>query len=159
MTDGSKTCCATPGKCWIANALGVLLVRIVMGIIFIYYGGQHCFGLFGGRGIEAFSELGALKHLPILPPMAWAWISGGVEFFGGILLIIGLVSRIVSILLIVDMIVAMWFYHAGGFGTIDFNLALVAMAGLIVISGPGMISVDTMICPWCKTAAGGSTPT
>lgn len=134
-----------------ATGIGILIVRWVTGIIFIYYGGQHCFGFFdvhgvhGVHGINAFSRMIASDHFPILPPIVWAWISGITEFFGGILLIVGLASRIVGALLIIDMLAAIWAYYGGGFGAVDFNVALIAMAALILIAGPGIYSIDAVI--------------
>ena len=129
----------------LATGLGTLLVRVMMGIIFIYYSGQFLFGIFGGQGMHMFTQMLASDHLPILPTTVWAYLAGITQFFGGILIIVGLFSRIVSIFLILNLIGIIYVSHAGGFGSIDFQLSLIAISGLILISGPGMLSADAVI--------------
>ena len=159
-------CCSTVGKdqgnCMFASSLGMWLIRLALGVIFIYYGGQHLFGFFGGRGIHAFADsmftipplvpttpppahMPPASHMFLFPPLVWALLSACTEFFGGILLIVGLLSRLVSIPILIDMIVALWIYRAEGFGGYDFNLALIAMAAMVLLSGPGRISIDALL--------------
>ncbi len=138
----------------LAPSLGVLLVRLVLGCIFIYYGGQHGFGLFGGHGIHLFADTYKFNHFPVLPALVWAWMSAGVEFFGGMLLIIGALSRLICIPLLIDMFVALWLQRAGGFGSYDFNLALLAMLSLVLLAGPGMIAVDALLFRRCLWSCG-----
>ncbi len=150
MAENTET--TTTKKCGhshLASGLGTLIVRVMMAIIFIYYGGQHLFGLFGGHGIHSFSNMLASDHFPVLPAIVWAYISGITEFFGGILIILGLFSRIVSIFLILDLTGIIWASHAGGFGSYDFQLALMAIAASILIAGPGKLSVDASMCRGC----------
>ncbi len=127
------------------TSLGILLVRVVLGIIFIYYAGQHAFSWFGGRGIGAFANTLAHDHFPVLPPLVWAWMSATAELIGASLIIIGLVSRWAALLMILDMFGVLWAHWAEGFGGTDFNIALIAMAGLVLIAGPGQIAVDHLI--------------
>ena len=159
-------CCFTTdknaGNCGFATSLGLLLVRLALGAIFIYYGGQHLFGLFGGRGLHAFAKsmftvppllpttpaaapIASGAHTVLFSPLVWAALSACTEFFGGILLLVGLLARVISIPIIVDMIVALWIYRAEGFGGYDFNVALIAMAALVLLAGPGMISLDRLV--------------
>ena len=138
----------TSGSCassLLATGLGTLLVRVMMGIIFIYYSGQFLFGLFGGQGMHTFTQMLASDHLPLLPTTVWAYLAGITQFFGGILIIVGLLSRIVSVVLILNLIGIIWVSYAGGFGSIDFQLSLIAISGLIILSGPGMLSADALI--------------
>ncbi len=142
------SCASTDGKSREAEhltSLGILLVRVVLGIIFIYYAGQHAFGWFGGRGIGAFANTLAHDHFSILSPLVWAWMSAIAELVGASLIIIGLVSRLAALLMILDMFGVLWAHWAEGFGGTDFNIALIAMAGLVLIAGPGQIAVDYMI--------------
>ncbi len=129
----------------LATGLGTLLVRVMLGIIFIYYSGQFLFRLFGGQGMHPFIQMLASDHLPILPTAVWAYSAGITQFSGGILIIVGLLSRIVSIFLILNLIGIICVSYAGGFGSIDFQLVLIAICGLILVSGPGMLSVDALI--------------
>ena len=146
MTANTEMAAPSCANSSLTTGLGTLLVRLVMAVIFIYYGGQHLFGLFGGRGIHSFAQMLASDHFPILPAIVWAYISGITEFFGGILILVGLFSRIVSVFLILDLIGIIWASYAGGFGSIDFQLSLIAIAGLILISGAGVLSFDAILC-------------
>ncbi len=68
MTANTDT--ATTGTCassGLATGLGTFLVRVMLGIIFIYYSGQFLFGIFGGQGMHAFTNMLASDHLPVLP--------------------------------------------------------------------------------------------
>lgn len=128
------------------TSLGIFLVRVVLGSIFIYYAGQHAFGWFGGRGIGAFANTLSHDHFPVLPPLVWAWMSAIAELVGSSLIILGLLSRLAAVLMILDMFGVLWAHWAEGFGGTDFNIALIAMAGLVLIAGPGQISIDYLIC-------------
>ena len=101
--------------------------------------------MFDGQGIHAFIQMLSSDHLPVLSATVWAYLAGITQFFGGILIIIGLLSRIVSIFLILNLIGIICLSQAGGFGSIDFQLALISIAGLILVSGPGMLSADAII--------------
>jgi putative oxidoreductase len=144
MSTTSKSCCSAQSAAFSAS-LGIFLIRLALAAVFIYYGGQHLFGFFHGRGLHQFTEQIKTDGFPILPPVLWAGLSGIAEFFGGILLLIGLASRLAAIPIIIDMLAAMWVYRNGGFGSIDFNMALIAMAALVLLAGPGMISLDAVL--------------
>jgi putative oxidoreductase len=79
----------------------VLLLRIATGIIFIQTGGLKVFGWFGGMPPN-----GAKAEL-----MSQAGIGGLLEIVGGILIILGLFTRIVAFILAGEMAVAYWQFH------------------------------------------------
>lgn len=144
MSNPAQSCCSGNSSLF-STSLGILLIRLVLGAVFIYYGGQHLFGFFGGRGLHQFAVQIKTDGFPILPPAVWGAISGGTEFFGGILLLAGLFSRLVAVLLIIDQIAALWVMRHEGFGGVDFNLALIAMLALVLLAGAGMIALDAMM--------------
>jgi putative oxidoreductase len=126
--------------------VGLVVLRLALGIIFIAHGAQKLFGWFGGQGLEAtvtgFGSMGI--------PTALSYVAAFTEFFGGIAVIIGLLSRLASLGLAINMLVAMALVHAkngffmnspGGAG-IEFTLALFAMALTILIAGPGRIAIS-----------------
>ena len=126
--------------------VGLFVLRLALGIIFIAHGGQKLFGWFGGRGLEAtvtgFTGMGI--------PAPLAYLGAFTEFFGGIAVIIGLLSRLASLGLAIIMLTAMALVHAkngffmnspGGAG-IEFTLALFAMALTVLIAGPGRIAIS-----------------
>ncbi|AXL13415.1 DoxX family protein [Microbacterium foliorum] len=124
-----------------AASLGLLVLRIVVGVIFAAHGAQKVFeytipgtiGSFEGMGIP-FPEIAA-------PLVAF------VELIGGILLALGLFTRPVGVILAVDMIVALFAVHlpAGlwvGEGGYEFVAVLGAAALALAFSGAGRFSLD-----------------
>ncbi len=130
-----------------ALSMALLLLRLALGATFIYHGGDKCFGWFGGMRVEEFSHH---LHLPLLPEMAWAWIAAGAELGCGVLVLIGFLARLASIPLLVIMLVAIatttghkgFNSHGGGY---EDNLMLIAMAAMILLVGPGLVSVDAYV--------------
>ena len=123
-------------------------IRVVLGIIFMAHGSQKLFGAFGGHGIGGTA--GFFGQLGIQPAVFWAWVVAIVELFGGLALVLGLLTSIASILIIINMLVAIAFVHgkqgffAGG-GGFEYNLALIAMAASLILSGPGALSLGRLI--------------
>jgi len=143
----------TPSTCqgnWaFANSLGLLVLRLVLGGIFIYHGAQKLFGAFGGMGMNAdhgFIAIISGLHLPLLPGAAWAWMAACGEFFGGLFVFLGLLTRLAAIPIIVTMLVAITSVTGSkGFSGYEFNLALIAMSVALILSGAGLISLDALL--------------
>ncbi len=89
---------------WGAVDLAALVLRVVLGFVFIAHGGQKLFSLFGGTGIDGTTAF--FQRVGIPAPQAFAYVVGVTEFFGGVLLVVGLLTVIAAIGLIVDMFVA-----------------------------------------------------
>ena len=123
------------------NPLGSLVLRIVLGIIFIGHGWGK---LFGEGNPERFA--GWLDSKGIEPSYIMAICAGSAETFGGMLLIVGLLTRAASVSLVVVMLVAISFVHldAGMFGEGGYEFQLLLLAGvvLLLIQGPGKLSID-----------------
>jgi putative oxidoreductase len=126
---------ASPGQ----HAAGLAIVRVVAGIVFMMHGYQKLF-TFGIAGVQgAFTQMGA----PL--PMITGPLVGALEFFGGIALIIGLLTRLVALGLVFDMLGAILLVHlAKGFFLpgYEFVLLLGTVALGLVVAGPGAYSVD-----------------
>lgn len=133
-----------------AISLALLLIRVALAWVFIYHGSQKVFGAFGGHGIEGLAQMLEKQQLPLLPPIVWAWMAALGEFLGGVFIGVGLLSRLASIPLIVTMLVAIATVHGkNGFGSqgggYEYNIVLLAMAGAILLAGPGLLSIDAFL--------------
>jgi putative oxidoreductase len=141
---------AIPAIAPITNALSPLaepLIRITAGLMLVPHGAQKLFGWFGGYGIEATGQFFSSK---LGLPASLALVAGLVEFFGGLMLALGLATRVVAALVVGLMAVAVLQVHLGaGFfwtsGGFEYPLfwGLVALA--FVIRGGGRYSVDALI--------------
>ncbi len=119
--------------------LALLVLRIVLGAIMI----AHGYGkVFGGlhRHVQMVSGLGLPGWL--------AYLSALAEFFGGILVIAGLVARIAAFAILIDMVVAIakvhWKHGLTSPGGYEFPLSLAAIAFALVFFGAGPIALDSI---------------
>jgi putative oxidoreductase len=136
---------------WISVDLAALVLRVVLGIVFIGHGGQKLFSLFGGGGISGTTAF--FRSVGITSPNVFAYVVGITEFFGGVLLILGLLTFVVSIGLLIDMSVAIATVTSAfsffsqtkvGYGW-ELNLILIGMAAALLIMGPGAWSLDATL--------------
>jgi putative oxidoreductase len=112
--------------------LGLLVLRIVLGAIMIAHGYHKVFGGFHGHQ-QMVGGLG-------LP--AWmAYLSAGAEFFGGIFILLGVLTRVFSLALVMEMAIAIWKVHFKnglmGSGGYEFPLTCAAMAFALLCFGGG----------------------
>ena len=127
---------------------GALALRVPVGIIFAAHGAQKLFGWFGGYGLQGTG--GWMESIGLAPGMLMAFLAGSAEFFGGLALIIGLLTRPAAALLAVTMLVAIFAVHFqnGLFMSnngYEFGLALLAASVSLLFSGAGKASVDAAI--------------
>lgn len=128
-----------------AAGFDTLAVRVAVGIIFTAHGAQKLFGWFGGYGLEGTA--GWLESIGLAPGLLMAALAGGAEFFGGLLLLVGLLVRPVGLLLAFTMVVAIVTVHLqnGLFMSnngYEFGLALLVVSISLAIRGAGSLSVD-----------------
>lgn len=120
---------------------GLLIIRVGLGVMFIYHGLPKLTG-----GLKSWEQVGsATKYIGIhFWPAFWGLLSASAETFGGFLLIIGLGFRLVCLILLINMIVAVMFHFGMGGNVGKAAPAIedgIVFAGLIFI-GPGKYSVD-----------------
>ncbi|WP_150303323.1 DoxX family protein [Pseudomonas saliphila] len=130
------------------NNLTSLALRIPAGIIFVAHGAQKLFGSFGGYGLEGTGQW--MASIGLEPGYLMALGAGSAELFGGIALLIGLLTRPAAMGLAITMLVAIFAVHLpnGLFMSNDgyeFALALLAMSVGLVFSGGGAFSVDRQL--------------
>ena len=117
----------------------LLIARVIVGVIFMAHGAQKLFGAFGGPGLSAIVEM--------MGPLGYLVAVG--EFFGGLGLILGFLSRFSAAANIVTMIGAIMMVHAkNGFfapGGFEYNLALIGLLATILIAGPGRFAVGRFL--------------
>ncbi|MCH8545085.1 MAG: DoxX family protein [Alcanivorax sp.] len=127
------------------DSWGPLVLRIVAGIIFAAHGAQKLFGWFGGHGLEGTGQW--MASIGLQPGYLMALGAGSAEFFGGIALIIGLLTRPAAVVLAFTMVVAIFAVHFenGLFMSnngYEFALSLLAMSVALAITGAGNLSAD-----------------
>ena len=119
--------------------LALLLLRIGLGAIFIYYG----YPKFFGRTQEHLDEMVNVNHLPAY----FAYIAGVLELGGGALLVVGLFTRSTGLLLAGEMAVAMWkgeHFFLQPLAVDQYGLALALSVGAFALAtfGAGIVGLD-----------------
>jgi len=126
-------------------SLGLLVIRVAIGLLFVGHGAQKLFGSFGGHGPEgtgAFFESQGMR-----PGRLMAVAAGASELVGGALFAAGLLTPVGAALISATMITAMLTVHAGkGLwmteGGVEYNLVLVAAVFGVTAIGAGKWSLD-----------------
>lgn len=121
------------------------LVRVVVGLMLIPHGAQKLFGWFGGYGLSATGQYFE-SSLGMSPGVLWAGLAGSVEFFGGLALVLGLLTRPAALGIAVFMAVALTVHIPNGFlwtnGGVEYPLMWGILALAIVLRGGGEWSLD-----------------
>ena len=129
------------------------LLRLVFGIVFFAHGAQKMLGWFGGFGFKGtMGYFTQVAHIPA--PLAFLAIAA--EFFGGLGLILGLLTRVAAFGITVNMLVAIFTVHlANGFFMnwlgqqkgegYEYHLLVLAITVALMIRGAGAFSLDRAI--------------
>ena len=136
-----------------SNDYTLTLVRLVLGLTFFMHGAQKMLGWFGGYGFHGTMGF-FTQQMGIPAPLAFLAICA--EFFGGLGLLVGLLSRIAALGIIVNMLVAIaTVHHVNGFFMnwtgqqkgegFEYHLLAIALAIVVLVKGSGAISIDRAI--------------
>jgi putative oxidoreductase len=132
-----------------SNDVAFTILRFVLGVVFFAHGAQKMLGWFGGFGFHA--TMGFFTHMGMPAPVAFLVIC--TEFFGGLGLIVGLLTRVAALGIGGEMIGAIfivhlpngffmnWFGNQKGEG-VEYHLLVIAIAAALLLRGGGAFSVD-----------------
>lgn len=145
-----------PSARWIALAfarsntdrvtdIGLLIARVITGAVFIGHGGQKLFGWWGGGGIEGTGA--SFEKVGLSPGEPLAILAGSGEFFGGILLILGLLTRLGAFAIATSMVIAIISMHLPGpfLDGYEYPLTLLGISILLLLAGPGRYGLDAVV--------------
>ena len=130
------------------SGFAALVLRVPVGIIFVAHGAQKLFGAFGGYGLEGTGQW--MASIGMEPGYLLALLAGSGEFFGGLFILLGLLTRPSSVVLAVTMLVAIFSVHFqhGLFMSnngYEYALALLAACVSLIFSGSGKLALDRFI--------------
>jgi putative oxidoreductase len=128
--------------------IGLLVLRLVVGLTLAAHGTQKLFGWFGGYGLSGTG--GFMESLGFVPGRRAAFFAGLAETLGGLLLALGLVTPLAAAIIIGVMLVAVatvhiskgFFATAGGY---EYNLVLATAALTVAFTGAGAWSLDAVL--------------
>ena len=143
------------------NDSATAILRFVLGVIFFAHGAQKMLGWFGGYGFSGtmgfFTDV---MHIPVL----FAFLAITAEFFGGLGLILGFLTRIAALGIFANMVVAIAMVHfrfgffmnwtgaQKGEG-VEYHLLVLAITAFLMIRGAGAVSIDRVLASPAKGAA------
>ena len=143
------------------NDSATAVLRFVLGVIFFAHGAQKMLGWFGGYGFSGtmgfFTEV---MHIPVL----FAFLAITAEFFGGLGLMLGFLTRIAALGIFSNMVVAIaMVHHRFGFFMnwtgaqkgegVEYHLLVLAITAFLMIRGAGAVSIDRVLASPAKGAA------
>ena len=143
------------------NDSAAAILRFVLGVIFFAHGAQKMLGWFGGYGFSGtmgfFTDV---MHIPVL----FAFLAITAEFFGGLGLILGFLTRIAALGIFSNMVVAiaMVHYRFGFFMNwtgaqkgegFEYHLLVLAITAFLMIRGAGAVSIDRVLASPAKGSA------
>ena len=127
--------------------IGGLVLRVPLGVVLAAHGAQKLFGWFGGYGLEGTA--GWMESVGFAPGLLMALLAGSAEFFGGIFLALGLLTRPAALVAAFPMLMAMTVHIGNGLfisnNGYEFALTLLAASLALVFLGGGSLSADRQV--------------
>ncbi|MCP2257866.1 putative oxidoreductase [Streptoalloteichus tenebrarius] len=126
--------------------LGLLVLRVVVGLLMVGHGAQKLFGAFGGHGLAGTA--GWLESQGFRPGRVMALMAGLGELAGGVGLAVGLLTPLAGAAVIGTMVVAATTHAANGLwvtkGGYEYPLVLAVAGAGLALTGPGAASLDAL---------------
>ena len=124
--------------------IGILIVRVTLGVIFVAHGLQRLVGAFDGPGING--TIAMLDSIGIAPPQIWAWVLAFSETFGGLFLILGIFPKLAALAIAIIMAIVIVKVHGpkglfltkGGF---EYQLLILSVSLSLMFTGGGKYSL------------------
>jgi putative oxidoreductase len=125
-----------------------VILRVPIGLILAAHGSQKLFGWFGGHGLEGTGQW--MASVGLNPGFLMALLAGSAEFFGGVALMLGLLTRPAAFISAITMLVALFWVHWGNGLFLDkhgieYALALLSATSALTIMGGGKYSLDNYL--------------
>ena len=144
-----------------SNDWTLTIIRLVMGVTFFAHGAQKMLGWFGGYGFSG--TMGFFTHQMSIPA-PFAFLAICAEFFGGLGLIVGLLTRVAAFGIMTNMMVAIMMVHRfNGFFMnwtgqqkgegFEYHLLALALGFMLLVKGAGALSLDRWLGGSGETAA------
>ncbi len=133
--------------------IGALVLRVPVGAVLMAHGSQKLFGWLGGYGLEGTGQW--MASIGLEPGYLMALLAGSAEFFGGLALLLGLLTRPAAVVTAFTMLVAMFSVHIGNGlfmanNGYEYALTLLAVTVALAIQGAGRLSVDGLLLNMVK---------
>jgi len=126
---------------------GILVIRLMLGTVFVFHGSQKLFAFFDGPGLPGFAQYIESINLPY--PAYGAVLAGAAELLGGLALITGFGMRTMTVPLIFTMGVASWYVHGHTFSIqnngMEYPLTLGVILFGLACTGPGKFSLSRLL--------------
>ncbi|PPK51681.1 DoxX family protein [Marinobacter persicus] len=129
------------------GGFAALVLRVPVGLILAAHGAQKLFGWFGGYGLEGTGQW--LASIGLEPGYVMALLAGGAEFFGGLALVLGLLTRPAALVAAFTMLVAIFSVHIGNGlfmsnNGYEYALTLFVVSLALAVQGAGRFALDSL---------------
>lgn len=130
------------------SSIGLLLIRLVLGLTFAAHGTQKLFGWFGGYGLEGMT--GYFESIGLKPGRTMAVLAGVGEILSGLFFAAGFLTPLAALAVVVIMLVAIakvtgqngYWITANG---TEYSVAIIVVAVGLALTGPGAYAVDALV--------------